>query len=232
MVATRVRRNKPSFLWVHYYAPHHDYMPHPDGPPASASDAARYDHEILVTDRHIGELVDYVETSSTRYPIVWIVTADHGEGLGDHGIKYHNNNFYKELCHAPLVIKAPGARHRRIEGPVSLHDIGPTVMNLARIEPDPRYEGRSLGDSMVVGREHLDRAVFHQAVYSQRGVKHEMFGVTTQHWRYFWDRLNNTRELYNLDDDPLEQVNLVMAEPDVAERMMTLLDGWLYRVEQ
>ena len=220
----------PFFQWVHYYDPHHDYMPHEEGA-EDWNDQDRYDAEVRFTDEWIGRFVDHVEANPTGRPLVWIITADHGEGLGDHGIRYHNRNFYDELCRVPLIFRVPGAEPRAITGPVSLHDIGATVLNLAGLPPQPVFEGRSLVDSIVGGAEDADRLVFHQAVYEQGGVDYEVFGVSDGSWRLFWDRLNGTVELFDAVEDRREEHNLELQLPEVRNTYLEYLEGFLRRVE-
>jgi arylsulfatase A-like enzyme len=217
------------FQWVHYFDPHHDYMAH-EPAHESLGDHERYDLEVKFTDAWIGRFVDHVEANSDGRPIVWIITADHGEGLGDHGIRYHNENFYDELCRIPLVITVPGAEPRQIVGPVSLHDIGATVLNLAGLPPEPTFEGRSLVDAISTGAENTDRAVFHQAVYEQGGVDHEIFGVSTSEWRLFWNRLHGTVELYAVSDKR-EEHNVEASNPQVRAELLETIEGFLHRVE-
>jgi arylsulfatase A-like enzyme len=221
---------EPFFQWVHYYDPHHDYMPHEEGAEAW-NDHDRYDAEVRFTDEWVGRFVDHVEAHPRERPLVWILTADHGEGLGDHGIRYHNRNFYDELCRIPLIFQVPGTASGVIDGPVSLHDIGATVMNLAGLPPEARFEGRSLVDSITAGTENPDRLVFHQAVYEQGGVDYEIFGVSNSEWRLFWDRLNGTVELYDAVDDHREENNLELQLPEVRNQLLENLEGFLRRVE-
>ncbi len=217
------------FQWVHYFDPHHDYMAH-EPAHESLDDIERYDLEVKFTDDWIGRFIDHVDANSGDRPVVWIITADHGEGLGDHGIRYHNENFYDELCRIPLVITVPGSEPREIVGPVSLHDIGATVLNLADLPPEPTFEGRSLVDSISTGAEDMDRAVFHQAVYEQGGVDHEIFGVSTSEWRLFWNRLHGTVELYAVSDKR-EENNVEASNLQVRGELLETIEGFLHRVE-
>ncbi|MDX9723035.1 MAG: sulfatase-like hydrolase/transferase [Myxococcota bacterium] len=229
----RLRKGKqPFFLWVHYYDPHHDYIPH-DGLPAKGRSAMElYNGEVRFTDEWMGQLLAHIDANPASRPLVIAVTADHGEGLGDHGIRYHNRNFYRSLCQLPLIFVAPGAEPRRIVSPVSLNDMGPTFLNIAGAQPEPLHEGRSLADAIFLGQESLDRTIFHQAVYEQGGTNYEVFGLTTAEWRLFRDRLNNVIELYDAQNDPAESTNLATQRPDIVSGLMETLDGFLFRVEK
>ena len=223
------RKKAPFFLWVHYFDPHHNYMVH--DPAFDGSDSDRYDGEIAFTDEWFSKLLEHIEANPRQRPLIIAITADHGEGLGQHGIKYHNENFYNELCRLPLIFMVPGAPPRVIQGPVSAMDIGPTFLNLAGVDPPLGAEGKSLAGQILNGEEELDRVVFHQALYHQRGIDHEHYGLSTSEWRLFWDRRNNTRELYAISDEE-ELENKADREKAVLSRLMEIMDGFIYRVEK
>ena len=86
------------FMWVHYFDPHEQYMPHEDAPAAIQEDAdspqkktkAAYDAEVWFTDHHIGRLLDFI-TGEQPWggSTAVVVTSDHGEAFGDHGMSFH-----------------------------------------------------------------------------------------------------------------------------------------------
>ena len=73
-----------------------------------------------------------------------VVTADHGEEFGEHGGLTHGRTLYDELLHVPLVVTAPGVVPGAVDAPVSLLDIGPTVLELVGLLRPVAFEGRSL----------------------------------------------------------------------------------------
>ena len=82
-----------------------------------------------------------------RAPIT-IVTADHGEALGEHGQPYHSTDLYNSQIHVPLVITGPGIAAQRVAETVSLTDLTPTIVELAGFEPPTgaSIDGRSLAE--------------------------------------------------------------------------------------
>ncbi len=154
----------PFFLYVHYIDPHAPYTPDVgwDGRPLSAALRARpvtiaeldaphfvhrspelmarardlYDGEIRQVDEALRALVGDLARRGLMKNTVLVVTADHGEELGDHGRMSHGQTVYQEVLRIPLVIRAPGvvaAGHRL--GRASLMDVVPTLLDLLGIQP-------------------------------------------------------------------------------------------------
>lgn len=139
----------PLFLWVHFFEPHEPYVMHPEHPfegdPPSDRDA--YDSEIAAADEGIGKIVAAVRAK--RPHAVFIVTADHGEELGDHGGRYHGTTVYDEQVRVPLVVAAPGVAPHRVAVPVQTIDLLPTIASALGIPPAPRLRGRDDGQAIA-----------------------------------------------------------------------------------
>ena len=73
-----------------------------------------------------------------------VITADHGEEFWEHGALTHGTNLYNENVRIPLILLTPGhAGGQRIEDNVSLIDVAPTLLDLAGLPRQPRFEGRT-----------------------------------------------------------------------------------------
>ena len=109
---------------------------------------AQYDANVLVTDRAIGELIDRVDQLGLLADAVVVFTADHGESLGEHGSYFEHGPLpYNTTSRVPLVVWAPGrVAPRRVEAPVALVDLFPTLLEWLLPELDrPAFaEGQSL----------------------------------------------------------------------------------------
>lgn len=107
---------------------------------------ACYDQEVAFTDRQIGRLVDALEETGQMDRTIIVFSADHGEEFRDHGSYWHGCTLYDELVRVPLLIYVPGTMGRRIQAPVSIVDLYPTLVDL--ITPPALEEidvsGRSL----------------------------------------------------------------------------------------
>jgi arylsulfatase A-like enzyme len=97
-----------------------------------------YDGEIAMADRFFGEIFE--RWATTRPESIVVVTSDHGELFGEHGLIEHRGSVYPELVKIPLVIAAPGRLPQgiRIRTPVQLQDVYPTILELAGIDSLPR----------------------------------------------------------------------------------------------
>ena len=116
--------------------------------PAGYKLHAAYDGEIWFTDQQIGRLIDYAKSQTWWKDTVVVVTSDHGEALGDHGINFqHGWEIYESLMRIPLVIHVPGLAPHHVPVKRSVIDVVPTVLDLMRIpRPAP---GELSGQSMM-----------------------------------------------------------------------------------
>ncbi|MCE9637363.1 MAG: sulfatase [Planctomycetes bacterium] len=89
-----------------------------------------YDAEIATVDAELGTLLDGMRAAGLLDHTVVVVTADHGEGLGDHGWIEHSVFLHRELLHVPLVVRVPGSLQggRTESAVVRLEDVAPTVL--------------------------------------------------------------------------------------------------------
>jgi arylsulfatase A-like enzyme len=98
-----------------------------------------YDGEVAIADHRFGQIFErWAETHGNDSIVV--ITSDHGELFGEHGLIEHRGSVYPELTHVPLVIAAPGRLPAgvRIQTPVQLEDLYPTLLELSGIDELPR----------------------------------------------------------------------------------------------
>lgn len=127
------------FLWVHYLDPHAEYVSHAEFD--FGKDArALYDGEVAFVDHHIGRVLGALEKSPLAARTVIIVTSDHGEAFGEHGMIRHGRELWEELVRVPLIVHVPGAKPRRVTQRRSLVDLVPTLLDLFGVAP-PSGEG-------------------------------------------------------------------------------------------
>jgi arylsulfatase A-like enzyme len=114
-------------------------------PPPMVTELRRlYDAEVAAVDDELAALFAALETRGFLRNAVVVVTADHGEEFGEHGGLNHGRTLYGELLHVPLVMTAPGGERGVVDLPVSLLDVGPTVLELVGLERPDAFEGQSL----------------------------------------------------------------------------------------
>lgn len=136
----------PLFLWVHYYDPHYPYTP--PAPFRDGYEGRPYYGEVASMDRQLGRLVSAFRARA-RGPVAIVVTADHGEGLGEHGEAQHGNLLYQATMHVPLIVSGPGFTTGVSDRPVSTRTIFDTVLEWAGI-PAPNTL-RSAAEDVVAG---------------------------------------------------------------------------------
>ena len=119
---------------------------------------SQYDGGIAFMDAEVKRLLDEMKQAGIYDDTLIIVTADHGEGLGERGIQGHPASVHQELVHVPLWVKYPSSSNiqagRKLDTLVSSVDIMPTVLDIAGIPIPPELQGQSLRtlDAGAAGR--------------------------------------------------------------------------------
>jgi choline-sulfatase len=191
------------FLWLHYYDPHLSYEPHAEVPSFGSARVDLYDGEIRFTDLHFGRLLARLRAAGLWDKTAIVVTGDHGEGFGEHGVTEHGFDLYTAQTRVPFIVRVPGLAPRRVQAPAGHVDIAPTLVNLARGGAEPSFIGRSLVPDLV-GPPSADtetRAVF-QEVTSERGKKRAF--VTSRRHLIWNETPSDTTECYDRTGDPTE----------------------------
>jgi len=107
---------------------------------------ALYDGELAWVDSQVGRVLDRLGELGLRDDTLVVLTSDHGEEFFEHGGKTHRGQLYQESVHVPLVLAWPAGlpAGRRVEGPVGIVDVLPTVCALAGVSPPRALSGRDL----------------------------------------------------------------------------------------
>jgi arylsulfatase A-like enzyme len=210
---------------------------------------AKYDANILVTDTYIGAVLDHLDRLGLLEDALVIFTSDHGEGLGEHEELFeHGREPYNTTAHVPLFISYTGVTRagHRIDHPVELVDLYPTLLDLLQIEQET--EGLE-GSSLVALLDHdgaLDaetlkpfRYAFSEAGGGQMLWRHYQ-SVQDGRWKLVFhpavdrnDRqLPPTFELFHLESDPLEAHNLAGDAAGEFDRLWMELSNWLEKTPE
>jgi arylsulfatase A-like enzyme/predicted Zn-dependent protease len=199
------RSDKPFFAWLHFYDPHSPYDP----PPAYAQRFAGnpYIAAIAFADSQLGRLLHALDRNGQRQNTIIVVAADHGEGFGEHGESGHGLLLYEETLHVPLVLNAPGILPKsvRVDTPVSLVDVFPTIADLVGIAIPPQVQGHSLIPLLK------DRGRHETPIYAETLYPRLRFGWSElRAWRSGGKKLidSSDPELYDLATDPAERHDL------------------------
>ncbi len=134
---------KPFFLWVHIYDCHAPYSPPPPFDREYAD--VPYYGEVASVDDALGPLFESLRAKRGGRPTLLVLTADHGEALGDHGEATHGLFAYEATLHIPLILWSPGQIAPGVDGALARHiDIVPTVLDAARVPASADLPGVSL----------------------------------------------------------------------------------------
>jgi len=168
----------------------------------------RYDAEIRQFDEAFGRLLAWLREHDLYEDTLILLTADHGESLGEHGIWFaHGENLHVEELHVPLIVRAPGGlRGARRSEPACHLDLLPTVLEAFRL---PARESR--GASLLAPSLPRDRLLPHSL--GRPGERGRWTGVTGRKWRLLIEGGASPR-LFDRASDPAELRDLAASEPE------------------
>lgn len=217
-------RDARLFLWVHLYDPHEPYLPHPELP-FGDSEEALYAAEIAAADAQLGRLLAGLEERGVLADAALWFFADHGEEFGEHGGRYHATSLYEELTHVPALVVAPGVAPGEVDQPLSLLDVAPTSLALvgAADRTPPTFQGASLAP-LLGGTPGPPRPVFLECFRKDGAV---LRGVVDGPWKLVHWRDEHFFELYHLERDPAERLNVFDLLPGPGEALSRLLGAWV-----
>jgi arylsulfatase A-like enzyme len=203
-----------------------------------------YDGEVSYVDHRVGQLYDVLRDADLLQDTAVIITSDHGENLGDHGLMSHAYCLYDTLLRVPLIVRYPSSfpPGQRIADPVQTLDLFPTILTLAGVRDEPTW--RQAQGTMLPSRAdaaHGERLLFAEypepepslsvltsrySGFDGRPYDRSLRSVRGGGYKYIWAS-DGRDELYDLARDPRETRNLVASEADTATRLRARLDEWL-----
>ena len=217
------QQQKPWFAWVHVFDPHSPYAP--PAPFDSRYPGEPYAGEVAYVDQALAPLLELARSGSR--PTTVIVTADHGEGLGDHGELTHGVFAYEATLRVPLILaqvssaSSPLSRPATSDVPVRHVDIAPTIADLLNLKLD--------APSNLPGRSLL------AALDSQDEPPPSYFEAMTPMLKRGWAPLRGlidgrgkyielpVEEVYDLGADPREEKNIARTDSARARALVDRL---------
>ena len=206
------------YLWLHYFDTHWPYRPRPASeriaaPPGRPRELGEFLTEAHHVDAEIGRLLDRLDSDGSLGRALVIVTADHGEGFGRHGIRYHGVSAYEMLVHVPGFIIAPGLAPGRYDGLVSHRDIPATLLGaFGQVKHEPSIErfGRSWLRLRAAPTAPLHRFVVTRSsrAVAVSGFAMPMAAIIEDRYKLIVTFEDGLVELYDLAADPDEQHDL------------------------
>jgi choline-sulfatase len=214
----------PWFLWVHYYDPHAPYEP----PAADLADRYRqspYDGEIAFVDRQLGRLLQTLDVRGETSRTIVLVTADHGESLGEHGEGTHGIFLYDATLRVPWIMAGPQIAAGRVSRTVARSiDVLPTLLDYAGLPQRTDVDGRSLRRA-ADGEQMSDAPAYAESLYPEL----ELGWAPLHAWRTAGFKFIKAPhpELYDLQNDPSEKANRAGEQPARVSDLGSRLDAAL-----
>ena len=216
--------DRSSFAWVHVYEPHFPYRP--AEPFASQLHGDAYQAEVAAADAALGPLLEPILAAGDRGRALVVLTADHGESLGEHGEATHGIFAYEATLKVPLILYQPRRLAPRVVSTPARHvDIVPTVLDALSLPLPDGLPGRSLLPDAIGRPAPSDLTTYFEALSGQlnRGWA-PLRGVIRGGVKYVDLPIP---ELYDLRSDPHEALNEAAAAPGRVEPLRALLAPWL-----
>ncbi len=206
-------REKPLFLWVHYYDAHSPHTQPPGVPVYGETTRDLYDAELTFVDREVGKLLPEIESALGGQAVV-VVTGDHGIAFDEprHEKFNYGYDLSTAVLHVPLMVHAPFIAPRNLDGIVSTMDITPTLVNLLRLRGPFPFQGVSLLPEILEGKRSRPPVLMHQMFLEERLWKQEepleRAALRTDRYNLMQDRKGGFFELYDYQRDYFEQNDL------------------------
>ena len=211
----------PFFAWVHYFDPHFPY-----DPPPGALGATPYLAEVAHADAQLGRLLDWLERAGRSRGTLVVVTADHGEALGEHGEATHGALVHDSTLRVPLIVARRGrfARGRVVDTPVHLVDVAATICELLDWPPLAGARGRSLAPALA-GEPLEPLPLYAESEYCRINFGWSpLRALVDGDWKYI---AAPAPELYDLGADPGELNDVSAEHPGVTRRLAAQLEALL-----
>ncbi|WP_338787257.1 sulfatase [Metabacillus sp. FJAT-53654] len=186
-----------------------------------------YDCGVRHMDNQIGMIFDLLEKQGVMDEVIIIISADHGENMGELGIYGEHGTADHGTCNIPMIIRWPGCQKGNVDNELHYHlDILPTIAEMVGKDPAPNWDGQSFAKTIQrgekAGREFL--VVSQCAHVCQRSVRFDdWLYIRTYHDGY---HLFDKEMLYNLIEDPHEQHNIASDRPDICKDAVYYLNEW------
>lgn len=199
--------------------------------------------EVAVADSLVGRLTGTLEAHGVLDDTLVVITSDHGENLGEHGLIDHVYSMYDTTVRVPLIVRYP-ARFTGgtvVEGLVSLVDLTPTILDFcAATDTDSATDHGLSGRSLWEARGPTRTAVYAEngrpinglevlrrwfPAYDEANIDHPMRMVRVGRDKLIW-KVGASAELYDLETDPHELEDRSASEAEVRNRLLGNLREW------
>ncbi|MFU1780584.1 sulfatase-like hydrolase/transferase [Haloarcula japonica] len=203
---------------------------------------ALYRAEISYLEEKVEEVIELLKAAGEWENTLFIVTSDHGENIGEHGLMDHQYALYDTLLHVPLFIHGEPYKNKEIDDLIQLVDIPPTILDTLDIDaPTAReqFQGISFHPDSKKTREYA--IAEYMAPQPSMDALEQRVGRLPEHVQKYDRSLrairtdqykcirgsDGTRELYDILNDPGETNDIADTHEDIVANLDAKLDEWL-----
>jgi arylsulfatase A-like enzyme len=193
---------------------------------------AHYDAEIKYADRNIGRIFEKMKQHGIYDDTLIILTGDHGEEFGEHGLYCEHWSTYEGTQRVPLIIKPPSYvnfTNCTRDELVTNVDLPPTITNHEELQSPSGWQGQSLipllKDDVDRWRNHI--VVDHGLYTAQRAIRSNKWKLIQTHHPGLWGSVLPEYQLFALDDDPWEQHDLSESHSDIVDELKQKMAIWV-----
>jgi len=190
-----------------------------------------YDGGIASADAFIADLVTMLRDIGMYDEALLIITSDHGESLGEHSQIGHGAFFLEQIA-IPLIIKLPqsmGIAGRKIDTPVELIDVFPTVFDVCGIPAPNGIDGRSLLPAITTGAPHrrglISQITFRELPDQISGAAKRAIWIPGQ-WLLVHDARGDASQVFDLAADPKGLTDIAASLPEAVPALLQELVVW------
>ncbi|WP_248926054.1 sulfatase [Paenibacillus hamazuiensis] len=188
-----------------------------------------YDGGIYYMDKHIGQLLETLEELGIRDEVCFIISADHAESMGEHGVYMEHANASESVHHIPLIVKVPGLTQpgQVVDGFIYNVDVIASIVDMAGLPIPSGWDGQSFVPALKgehwQGRDYL---VMDHALYvCQRAVRDRKWSYIRTYHTGLFDFPEVS--LFDMENDPYQTNNVASMYPDVVKEMDHRLMEWM-----
>ncbi len=212
-------QDDPFFVYFHLNDVHSPYQPkekHFESRDSKVSRmVAAYDSEIRELDQVLRQLYEAFGGDDT----IFVVASDHGEEFRDHGSFFHGHSLFRELNQILMMLHGPafGIPARKLEHPVSIVDVLPTLLDLAGVEIPENLDGIDLQPywkDEITLEAARQRALF---AHRQSSNKKDLWSVQRDNWKLITKSRRSL--LFDRLSDPKERHDLSELRPEIVEEL-------------
>ena len=196
-----------------------------------------YDAEIRQLNGVLVKLFAYLDENGLSENTLVIITSDHGEEYGEHGDVLHGRSQYQELLAIPLIMRGPGVpAGLRVSEPVSLVDVVPTILKMTGVRPRVIFDGMDLTLAWLSpGKLAEPRYFFGEADHNNwigEGAERAKYAdvawmVRLENSKLHFNEILQRYELYDIEKDPFEQVEISSEEAERASQLRNRLEEYM-----